>query len=113
MTLITVLLLVLLLIFCCAACGNQDEYVENVQPPAFMVDGQIYFCFSERANLNDGQAVDIIGYLTSAVTENLLPSENEQVNVEAWVGLPYAVVNEQMMLFVDGEWCLCKLYEEK
>lgn len=75
-------------------------------PPAVMVNGQVYYTFSERSTVTPADA-DIAGSITACVDLSQLPVENDHSNFPACVGQPYAFVDGTLYLYYGGQWNIC------
>lgn len=77
-------------------------------PIVININNKLYYCYQQPAAAPKEQ--EIIGTVKSMGAENVpLPTENEQVvyGYEHIVGQPYADTGTDILLSVNGNWCLC------
>lgn len=80
------------------------QKADGIWPFAIRVDGQVYYCFEEKA---DPENVEVLGTITSWVNISQGPEIDDQANRSDWVGAPYGTANGQMYLYYDGYWRKC------
>lgn len=83
--------------------------VDNVCPYALMHEDMIYYYTGEviRKDITINTS-DIIGTVSSTVSENKMPSENGQANLDI-MGSPYIkhkFAGDGLLVLIDGEWIL-------
>ena len=95
-------LLLVGIVFLISGCSSKPD---GIWPMALRVDGQVYLCYEEIAEVDD---VEILGYITSTVELNQGPEEDGQANFPC-LGQPYGMLEGRMLIFYDDSWRKCYL----
>ena len=78
--------------------------VDGIWPYAIRVDGQVYYCYEEEADIEN---VAVLGTITSSVNISQGPEIDDQANRPDWVGASYGTADGQMYLYYDNHWLKC------
>ena len=86
--------------------GCKQE-ADGIWPYAIRVDGQVYYCYEEEADIEN---VEVLG--TSSVNISQGPEIDDQANRSDWVGASYGTADGRMYLYYDNHWLKCYLPAE-
>ena len=98
------IILLLLFVLSIMALTGCMSGVETDYAAAIMVEGEIYLK-TAIAILAEIDESAIIGY-TKSYTETF-PKKDGQTNFSRKTGLPYARMEDGIVVLIDNEWCLC------
>lgn len=94
----------------CTPAG--DEVWENeVCYPMVMIDDALYYCFNDKADIVLSED-DISGTVSSVCCYGgwlSMPIEDDQSNFTDCLNEPYAVIDGNVYLHMDGKWIICEV----
>lgn len=88
--------------------GCKQE-ADGIWPYAIRVDGQVYYCYEEEADIEN---MEVLGTITSSVNISQGPEIDDQANRSDWVGASYGTADGRMYLYYDNHWLKCYLPAE-
>lgn len=100
----------------------EDDWIDKAEwrfyLSGFKVDRNVYRCdWSTTVPIKDNEDVQVLGTLTTLVDAATLLDESAaadgeiQTDIDTWVGQPYGIYNDQILLFFDEKWHPCMLYD--